>query len=107
MKAINANRFSVTPSLLVMMLTQSGLQWAIPDAQHVALQNLAFTTPTEILREVVDGKDQFFTTPTIGTLCGIPSIIDNSLPPDVMELRLRGEVLARVELLATPHGMEA
>jgi hypothetical protein len=89
-----------------MALTKSGLQWAISPAQHLSLENLALISPVEIVKTVVSEQEHLRISPAIRTMCGIPSSIDDSLPPGVVELRLGGKVLARIESLAVPYGME-
>jgi hypothetical protein len=105
MKTLNAHRFAVTPYVCIAALAQSGLKWAMPLAQHLALEQLALCTPIEITHATAkagDGKDLFSILPPLRTLCGLPSILDETLPPDVIELRREDDVLFRIESLAIP-----
>lgn len=106
MKTINASNFGITASLTAMALTQSGLVWAISRAQHQALEHLTMCTPVvEIRKTLSEGLEHFSIYPTIKALAGIPSAIDESLPPGCIELRLDATALVRIENCAVPFGM--
>ena len=108
MKTLNANSSSMDPATCDLALIVAGLKWAIPTAQHIALQNLAFGKPVSITQEKKEGDSASprLAAVKVRTLRGIPSSIDDALPPTVIELRCHDEVLARIENLALPMGSE-
>lgn len=106
MKTINANNCAINPAIVGLAVTQSDFLWALSLEQHHALENLALVQPIELSRTVENGEERIKLLPTYKTLDGIPSTIDKNLPPGSIELRFGAEVLARIENLAIPCGME-
>ena len=94
MKTINANCFSINPLLITMALNKAGLMWSMPRSQYQAV--LCYL----LIRESES------TTIHMPNLFDIPVCIDEELPEGVIELRLYGDVLTRIENLAVPIGME-
>lgn len=93
--------------MTILAFTESGLVWALPKAQHVALEGLALMNPVELKKIVTDkGEEIFSILPVAHTLSGLPMTLDNSLPSGTIELRLGDQVLYRIENLAVPCGME-
>jgi hypothetical protein len=105
-KSIDVNNFSITPSMTMMALVQSGLEWAVPPAQQLALENLALNSPVEVHTVIQEDNEVLRVFPVMRTLCGIPSTMDRLLPSNCIELRLAGTPLIRIESLALPAGME-
>ncbi|MGB9245205.1 MAG: hypothetical protein WCC03_17790 [Candidatus Acidiferrales bacterium] len=106
MKLINANGFPITPSVVDTAMTESLLRWVISRAQHVALNNYALRDPVVLVTTVKAGEESVAIHNSWQAMYGLPVSIDDALAPGTMELRIGSTVLARIENLGVPFGME-
>jgi hypothetical protein len=96
----------LTPSLVAFALLKAGITWAMPTAQLFALFSAGLQNVSVVESDMKEEAYELLKSvkPTTITCYGLPVEVDNTLPTSTVELRLKGEVLYRIEALTIPNG---
>lgn len=98
MPILNVGNAALSPSMPLVLMALAGLHWVMPTAQQASALLSALSNPTEIKTVLSEDPYPKFEV----SMCGIPTTLDDTLPPSTIELRLGKKILARMENLAIP-----
>jgi len=105
MTTLNANNSPLNAGILQVLVSRSGLSWRLHPAQWTAIENQIFVALCDIVDEI--SLDGVVPVNTVRMLSGLPVHVDETAPRHWIELHLGDQVIARIENLAIPCGMEA